>query len=318
MSTLPRLQLSDLQSTSEGLPIAQGGRGTIYPTKLRRMLSPELVQTGRYLLKRPRVPASQINPQDISRHLDQIRRRLTFEANYFKSRLALPIGIVERGHTFIGYLMPEFTDGCLYTKQFSSGDKKPALQELKVFLNSESERRILGVPSISTSQRVQIVADAFDTLAKLHEKGLVVGDFSGSNLVLQNKPTKKSTLRVVFLDVDSFSYKNGSHPLGHESTLHWRSPEELDSSLVKPNKSTDVYKAALLVRRLFHQEINTGISSYDIYRSKVSNAALIELGGPSLSNLVAKALDPKPEARPKSMELAFHFRELANSLIEKG
>lgn len=318
MSTLPRIQLSDLESTSGGVAIAQGGRGTIYPAKLRRMLSPVLMQTGRYLLKKPRFPTSQINPQDISTHLDEIHRRLIPEVNYFKSRLALPIGIVQRGDAFVGYLMPEFTDGCLYLKKFSSGEEKPSLQELKVFLNSENERRFLGVPRIDTSQRLQIVADVFNTLAMLHENGLVVGDFSGSNLVLQNKPTKKSTLRVVFLDVDSFSHKNGSHPLGHESTLHWRSPEELDNPLMKPTKNTDVYKAALLVRRLFHHEANTGSSSYDIYRSKIANTALIELGGQSLADLVAKALDPKPDSRPKAMELAFHFRELAYGLIEKG
>jgi hypothetical protein len=279
-------------------------------------LSPEIVLDGRYLLKKPRNLPGNIRTEALSEHLNEIHRRLN-SGSYFKSRLALPLAIVERAGEFFGYLMPEFSEGCYFTKVFSSGESKPALQELKVFLNSEQERKILGVPKIDLGMRIAALADIFDTLAKLHESDLVVGDFSGSNLVLQNKATKKGNLRTLFLDVDSFSYSGGNHPLGLESTIHWRSPEELDFGSLMASRPTDVYKAALLVRRFLHQEATTGSSSYDIYRSKIADNILESLGGTQLSGLVARALEPIPSARPRAMELAFHFRQAAEKTISE-
>lgn len=313
MNELPRILLQDLESTSQGAPIAQGGRGTIYPARPRRKLSPEIVLNGRYLLKRPRNLPKNVSTEALSRHLDEIHKRLNSES-YFKSRLAMPLAVVEKDGEFFGYLMPEFSEGCYFTKTFSSGESKPALQELKIFLNSEQERQVLGVPYLDLGMKIAALADIFETLAKLHESGLVVGDFSGSNLVLQNKATRKSNLRVLFLDVDSFSYKGGNHPLGLESTLHWRSPEEVEDGSLRANRPTDVYKASLLVRRLLHQEENTGGSSYDLYRSKISTNVMETISGANLSELIARALDPKPSARPRAMELAFHFRQAAEKL----
>lgn len=317
MSALPRLQLSDLEPSSRD-PLAQGGRGSIYRVKLRRMLSPDLVLGVTYLLKVPREKLTVSAGKSMESHLDELHKRLQTEANFFPSRLALPIAIVERDENYVGYLMREFNDGCYFEKKFTYGGVELARQELKIFLNSHSERVQLGVPSINTRRKVQIAAEVFNTLALLHEKGLVVGDLSGSNLILQNKKSKTSALRVIYLDVDSFSYRSGRESMGHESTLHWRSPEELQTPGIPATKASDVYKAALLVRRLFHQERDSGSNSYDIYKSKISNQVLSELGGPALADLISRAINVTVEARPYATELAFHFRELANVFSEKS
>jgi serine/threonine protein kinase len=212
--------------------------------------------------------------------------------------------------------MREFNEGCFFTKTYSDGQKVESLLELKVFLNSESERKRLGVPQLSTLDRIQIVADMLGTLAKLHQQGLVVGDLSGSNLLLQRKASRMGAVRVLFLDVDSFWFGGVSHPSGPESTLHWRSPEELEISSLPPSKATDVYKAALLIRRLMHQDANTGSASYDIYNSRISNQALERIGGATLTKLISAALNSKITARPKAMELAYHFKAAADNLAK--
>lgn len=318
MTKLTRIQLTDLRSLTNGKPIAQGGRGSIYPVSPRRQLSTEIVLNGKYLLKKPRYQTPGKNSDDFANHLDEITKRLRTDKSLFDSRMAVPRAIVEHNQAFSGFLMKEFSDGCYFTKTFSDGESVSALLELKIFLNSESERAKLNVPQLTRTDRFQILADLFNTLALLHESGVVVGDLSGSNLLLQRKASKSGSLRVLFLDVDSFWFGGGRHPGGPESTLHWRSPEEMEINALPPSKATDVYKAALLVRRLLHQEVNTGSDSYDIYNSRICNQVLIDAGGKSLAQLVSAALNPKILQRPKAMELAFNFKAAAEKMFAKG
>jgi serine/threonine protein kinase len=314
MRKLTRIQSGDLHSLKDGRPIAKGGRGAIYQVSPKRMLSPEIALNGKFLLKKPRLQLVSLDVEAFSLHLDEINRRLRSDVDYFGSRMAMPLAIVERDEKFLGFLMKEFGEGCYFDKTFSSGEVARTLFEVKVLLNSESERKELSIPSLTTIEKFALITDLLDTLAKLHEQSLVVGDLSGSNLVLQRKASRTNLLRVLFLDVDSFRVDGGRHPAGSESTLHWRSPEELSNSHAQPSTATDVYKAALLIRRLLHQVKNTGHSSYDIYKSRIANNILVSAGGKQLAELVALALDPVVTNRPKAMVLAFHFRKALERL----
>lgn len=315
---LHRIKLDDLTSGGNGAPVARGGRGVIYSARPKKMLSPEIVLNGRYLLKCPKMSGASVSGEAIASHLDQINRRLKNEYSFFKSRLALPLAVVENKGQFLGYLMPEFTQGCYFKKTYSDGEVKDSLRELKVFLNKRSERDLFGVPNLEAAQRLAIVVDMLETLAKLHENGLVVGDLSGSNLVVQDKSARKSNQRVIFLDVDSFSYPGGAHPLGSESTIHWRSPEELTNPGAAPTRESDVYKAGLVIIRLLHQVQDTGVSSFDIYKSKVASRSLQVPGGQAFHDFVNLSLGVDSQKRPRSMALAFHARELYRATFESA
>ena len=318
MAKLPRIQLSDLNPRSGGKPLARGGRGVIYQVSPKRKLSDQILQDGKYLLKKQRYSNATVNSDSIADHLDEIHKRLQGKFSYFRSRLALPLAIVEDKGKFLGYLMPEFDEGCYFNKTLFSAEVTQALQEVKIQLNSQSERKALSVPEISTSTRFAILVDVLETITQLHECGLVVGDISGSNLIIQDKATRKHSQRVIILDVDSFSYQGGKHPFGAESTIHWRSPEELKKPDYAPTKSSDVYKIGLLIRRILHQNLNSGTGSFDIYKSKVANKVLKELGGVEMANLVARALSVDRNERPKAMHLAFQMRKTYESQIEKS
>jgi serine/threonine protein kinase len=313
---LPRVQLSDLRSTTGGVPIAIGGRGTIFPVTPKRRLGLEIVLNGEYLVKTPRTALKPYLSAAYEHHLDVISTRLKSETSHFESRMAVPRAIVEHKGSFFGFLMKEFSEGCYFTKTFTDGAKSSKLLELKEFLNSETERNRLNVPKLTTLDRVSIIADMFTTLTKLHEQDLIVGDLSGSNLLLQKKASRLGKVRVLFLDVDSFWHGQEHHTGIPESTLHWRSPEELKDPKRNPSKASDVYKASLMVRRLFHQETVTGGSSFDIYSSRIANEVLLKVGGVGLTELVALALSHKVNERPRAMQMAFHFKSAADHLSE--
>jgi serine/threonine protein kinase len=315
---LPRIQLVELLSTTGGVPISIGGRGAIYPVTPKRQLGTDIVLNGKYMMKTPRTSLSAGKSAAYERHLDEITNQLKSNISHFESRMAVPRAIVEHKGAFVGFLMKEFSDGCYFTKTFTDGERANKLLELKEFLNSEIERNKLSVPKMTTLDRVSVLADLFTTLTKLHEQDLVVGDLSGSNLLLQKKASRLGSVRVLYLDVDSFWHGQNHHSGASESTLHWRSPEELKSPHHIPSKPSDVYKAGLMVRRLLHQEINTGSSSFDIYSSRVANEALLKLGGVGLVELVNLSLSPKPKDRPTAMQLAFHFKAAADHLSESG
>ena len=314
---LTRVQVKDLRSTNGGKSIAVGGWGIIYPVTPKRQLATDIILNGAYLLKAPRVTPQAADSTAFETHLDEITRRIKFESTYFESRMAVPRAIAERDSRFVGFLMREFSEGCYFTKKYSDGEEVNSLLQLKEFLNKDSERNKVNVPKLKTIDRVEMIADMFTTLAKLHEHGLIVGDISGSNLVLQKKASRTGNLRVLFLDVDSFWHLGAPHPHGPSSTLHWRSPEEIKNPQLGPTKQSDVYKAALMARRLLHQEANTGTSSFDIYSSRVANETLTLLGSPSLTERISKALNVRANIRPKAMELAFEFKTLSEQLREQ-
>lgn len=315
--TLTRVQLRDLRSTNEGKSIAIGGWGIIYPVSPKRQLATDIILNGKYLLKVPRVTPNAEDSAAFELHLDEISRRIRSDSNWFDSRMAVPRAIVERDGRFVGFLMREFSEGCFFIKKYSDGEEVNSLLQLKEFLNKESERNKVNVPKLRPVERIEIIADMFTTLAKLHEHGLIVGDISGSNLVLQKKVSRTGNVRVLFLDVDSFWHTGAPHPHGPSSTLHWRGPEELKNPQLDPTKQSDVYKAALMARRLLHQESNTGTASFDIYSSRVAGDALAIMGGKSLADRLSNALNARASARPKAMELAFEFRTLADQLREQ-
>lgn len=314
---LTRVQLKDLRSTNGGKSIAVGGWGIIYPLTPKRQLATDIVLNGDYLLKAPRVAPLAAASVAFETHLDEINRRMKSDTTYFDSRMAAPRAIVERDGRFVGFLMRKFSEGCYFTKKYSDGEEVNSLLQLKEFLNKESERNKFNVPKLKTIERIEIIADMFTTLAKLHEHGLIVGDISGSNLVLQRKASRTGNLRVLFLDVDSFWHIGAPHPHGPASTLHWRSPEELKNPELGPSKQSDVYKAALMVRRLLHQESNTGTSSFDVYSSRVATESLTLLGNNSLAERISRALNVRANVRPKAMELAFEFKTLSDQLRER-
>ena len=319
MRDLNRFGLGDFDFPLGKKPIASGGRGNIYRVVAKRMLSPEVSGGATYLLKRPKHFESGRYQARLTEHLEVVRRRLwDRHRTRFQSRLALPLGLVQKpDDAFVGYLMPEFNEGCFFTKTHFNGENAPALQQVNVFLNSFSERQLLGTPTISMAARFSILHDFVYTLSLLHENDLIVGDISGANLLVQHKPGKRASHRAIFLDVDSFRAPQSEHPSGAESTIFWRSPEELEDVDITPSAKTDSYKAALLIVRLLAQGGVEDRASFDIVDSDVSRQLLVEFGGVELSQVVYRCMDPDPSRRPPSAQLGFYLEKARDLALER-
>jgi serine/threonine protein kinase len=220
------------------------------------------------------------------------------QSHHFYSRLAIPIAVVEKtpGNP-IGFLMREFKSGCVYTFT-GSYETSEQLQELKIFFNSRSEQKRLGTPDLSKFEIQILIGDLLNTLAKLHERGIVVGDVSHSNLVIQKEAKK---IRMIFLDVDSFSSFLEGHPLGLQRSLLYEAPEE---EMGQSSLATDVYKAALLIVRLMSQISGNSENTYAINSIEFCEQEIRAFGGGTLVEMVRRALAVSPDNRPTAAILS--------------
>jgi serine/threonine protein kinase len=304
-------ELSRLQSD----PLASGGRGEVHPVYLGKQIGPG-VPPGRYLIKVYRKDLIEKRRKQMHEHLDFIDGKLENRSSYFSSRLARPLCIVNKNSNFLGFLMKELKSGSSYELHHDDGTTSTRLQELNVFLNSESERTRLGVPSLADRTRLRLMDDFLKTVSELHKMGLIVGDLSGKNLVLNFKPTAKNANRVVFLDVDSFRLSSKPHPLGPESTLNWRAPESEINPKSQSTKASDVYKSALVVKRFLHQ-LGDGVNdSYSIKKSSIARNYIISNGGQVLMDVLDSCYSQQ-NLRPSMHKLSYHFSEFTSRLIAK-
>lgn len=313
MRDLPKFDISSFVLLNDRQPIASGGGGQIFEVTPSRKLSPKILLGVSYFIKIPLSEAPIEKPGVFKRHLEEIYKRTERKTAYFESRCALPIAIVERGGKYLGFLMVKFDKGCFFTKTYGNGETGVVLQELQNFLNRPEERNFFSVPRLNLLARLEILADYLETTNQVHEHGLVIGDISGKNIVLQNKPSRNYSYRALVLDIDSFRSVGYKHPLGSQFTQDWMSPEELADHEFMSNKATDVYKAALLATRLLHQAGTDTGSSFDIYASDVAADLLSEIGASETRDLIKAALDPDPTLRPPAAQLSRSFKQLVKA-----
>jgi serine/threonine protein kinase len=294
---LKRILLRDLDPTTRN-PIARGGLGLLFRVEPKRKLSDTILKSNKYFLKVLHGNYSDEQCGLYFENLDEIWRLLSVQSHHFYSRLAIPIAVVEKAPGQpIGFLMREFRAGCVYTFT-GSFETSEQLQELKIFLNSRSEQKRLGTPELSRFEIQTLIGDLLNTLAKLHERGIVVGDVSHSNLVVQ-KESKK--IRMIFLDVDSFSSFLDGHPLGLQKSLLYEAPEE---ELGQSSLATDVFKAALLIVRLMSQISVESDNSYATNSIEACELEIKNFGGETLVEMVKRALAVSPDSRPTAALLS--------------
>ena len=292
---LKRIKLSDLV-LEQKTPIAYGGLGNLYRVHAKRTLPGNIQVRKSMLLKTLSQSYSGQEKEEYFRNIDILAGELGQRRDHFYSRLALPLAIVENAKgTSIGFLMREFSQDCTCTLSYQSQGQKKAIQEVKLFLNSPDERLRLGTPVLSREDIFWLLGDFLKTLAMLHERGISVGDLSHSNLIVQHH---KNSMRILFLDVDSFSVNGQPHPLGLQTSGLYRAPEELDQTKLENPFAADVYKAGLIVARLLSQINSPATHSYDLDDFSTSRQALEEFGGKTLLALLEKALLPFPSERP--------------------
>ncbi len=303
--SIPVVQKRDFLFQNDTHPFARGGQGLLFKVSATRKLSNQVVTGREYLLKTPRRLSAIQDPSTELKRLDALFLRLAKARGHLLSRVATPLAAVRTDESeYIGFLMKEFSDGCYFKKSYSSGESEPVLNELKNHLIPFKERQRLSVPELDELTRLRLVADLFHTLSLIHETGLIVGDMSSSNLIVQQKPGSRNQNRIILLDVDSFLLENESEAKHSPTTLNWRSPEEEEGTLSASRKS-DVYKAALASIRLLHQSMVLHDDTSDLFNSEEASLVLEHLGGQVLSRRFQDALSEEPPQRPAAQEISF-------------
>ena len=313
--SIPIVERSDLIFENGERPFAMGGQGKLFKVKPKRRLSQQIGAGQRLLFKAPLARLQTPNPQAQLKRLDQLYESLARADGYLLSRVATPLASVSSGKSeFEGFLMKEFNEGCYFEKTFSFGEAQLVLNELKNHLISLKERKAMSVPDLDEVTRFRLVADLFKTLSFIHEAGLIVGDLSSSNLVVQVKQGRRNENRLIFLDVDSFIPSTQASEGANPSTLNWRSPEELEGANIASRK-TDVYKAALASIRLLHQANVLQDDTSDLYFSEEANLVLEHFGGEILVRRFEAALSSDPAERPTSQEVSFLLSEALTNQV---
>lgn len=311
--SIPIVEKVDLIFENAERPFASGGQGKLFKVTPKRRLSQQIGAGQRLLFKAPLKRVQTLSPHAQLKRLDQLYESLARADGYLLSRVAAPLAAVaSRESEFEGFLMKEFNEGCYFEKTFSFGQAQLVLNELKNHLVSLRERKVMSVPDLDELTRFRLVTDLFKTLSFIHEAGLIVGDLSSSNLVVQVKEGRRNENRLIFLDVDSFLPTSQISQEGNPSTLNWRSPEELDG-LARASRKTDVYKAALASIRLLHQAMVLHDDTSDLYFSEEANLVLEYYGGAILVNRFADALSNEPSQRPTTQEVSYLLSEALNN-----
>ena len=301
----------------------EGGFGVLRRFNVLSQVTPDIVTGANFLIKTPKLVHSRSLDERYVGHLDELWEALSdTEVNFLQSRISIPLAIIEdKDSKPLGFAMREFSTGCYFQHRHHDGEFSPSLRAAKVFFNSAQERKIMNVPELTLIDRLLYVHDFWDTLAKLHNRKIIVGDLSGANLILQQHENKRRPRRVIFLDVDSFSFPTQKFKMDFATTIQWRAPEEsISSARWKPTFASDVFKGSLFTSRLLHHLKDTGASSYELRRSNVVHDYLESVRATGLSNLLKAGLSTDPALRPEAYRIFDQLDLMAfelNKIIEK-
>ncbi|MFV0460179.1 MAG: hypothetical protein ACK5MT_15555 [Actinomycetales bacterium] len=209
---------------------------------------------------------------------------------------AWPRALVRDGTKVVGLLMPliprEFFR--TFTDHAGAHDEPLTLKWLIATRTQIAAAKITGIDATSGPiLRMAILAKLCYAVGLLHRFGLVYGDLSLTNAVFAatNDPTEPPLLRLIDCDAVAEVSDRARSQL---HTPFWQ-PPELRSSLDLQTQESDCYKLGLAILRCLSPG-QSAASTTD--PDRVRNTY-----GQPLVDILTRALDPDPHARPTAKEL---------------
>ncbi|MER6950240.1 hypothetical protein ABT294_40105 [Nonomuraea sp. NPDC000554] len=277
---------TDRATLTLGRRLGQGGQGTVHEVLDRKI-------NGQW-----DVAYKEYDP-DVLRHLDVaaltamtdlIGRLPGWDAAWLCDKTAWPAGLVEAGGAVTGFLMRAVPHRFSFDLRTLSGTVRK-LTTMEFLLNDDAYVGQIGL-RVSERDRLLLLADLADTLARLHSMDIVVGDLSPKNLLFATDASPECFL----IDCDAMRL-GGAEALPQVETPDWQIP----AAEQKGTPQSDAYKFALLAIRVFARD------------QASTDPGRLAAVSPALADLAAAGLHQPPLQRPAPAQWGAQLRQAALS-----
>ncbi|MFI6325026.1 hypothetical protein ACIBG8_46425 [Nonomuraea sp. NPDC050556] len=277
---------ADRTTLTLGQRLGQGGQGTVHEVLNRRINGQWDVAFKEY---DPGV-LGELDVEALTAMTDLIGRLPGWDAAWLCDKTAWPAELVEADGAVTGFLMRAVPYRFSFDLRTLSGTVRK-LTTMEFLLNDDAYVGQIGL-QVSDRDRLLVLADLADTLARLHAMDIVVGDLSPKNLLF----TTGATPECFLIDCDAMRL-GGVEALPQVETPDWQIPGDEP----KGTPQSDAYKFALLTVRVFARD--------------QSSVELGRLGAisPALADLASAGLYQAPDQRPDPGQWSARLREAAST-----
>ncbi|MDF9814794.1 hypothetical protein [Streptomyces sp. SPB162] len=197
---------------------------------------------------------------------------------WLAERSAWPVAIVDHAGRSRGFLMRQVPDD--FTTELATAPGRQRIADFQFLLNDQQYIERIGI-TISDRQRLLLLKDLADLLARLHKLDVAVGDLSAKNLLFTLAPRPA----CFFIDCDAMRLR-GRSVLDQAETPGWKVPDGEPLATAEGDR----YKFTLLAIRLFlGEQEGTGTAQL----AQVSN---------ELAVLAGSGLSADPKDRPSMQD----------------
>ncbi|MFG1942646.1 hypothetical protein [Nonomuraea sp. NPDC048826] len=278
MSTIERTALA------LGHRLGVGGQGTVHEVLDRKINSQWDVAYKEY---DPAV-LDDLDVGALTAMTELIGRLPGWDAAWLCDKTAWPAALVESDGAVTGFLMRSVPHRFSFDLRSLSGTVRK-LATMEFLLNDDAYIGGIGL-RVSDRDRLLLLADLADTLARLHAMDIVVGDLSPKNLLF----TVEASPECFLIDCDAMRL-DGAEALPQVETPDWQIPADEQ----KGTRESDAYKFALLAVRVFARDQTS------------ADPARLAAVSPALADLAAAGLHQPPPDRPTPARWAEQLRQEA-------
>jgi hypothetical protein len=249
--------------------VGDGGQGVVFFTNAVKINKTWPVAYKEYL------PQTVFNAQMLREMVAFVPQLTGDNGRWLCDNTSWPAALVSHGGTVTGFLMRRIPDQFRRPWGEGGADVPAALQYL---LNPPAYLRRKNIV-LEDRTRLFLLACIADTMARLHSLGIVVGDVSPNNMLVD----LSASPRCFFIDCDAMRL-HGSDVLQQVETPEWQVPRPALEPIA--TRASDAYKFGLLAVRLFAQD--------QMGRDRSALASV----SPALADLARRSLDTNSTIRP--------------------
>ena len=272
---LPLPLALDVGGVVEGRLLGRGGQGRVVEVSGGPIPAGQERLAAKWYLPSVRLDAAALT------RLVAWRRSLPGDERAALDRVACwPRCVLLRDGRAAGVLLPLAPDRFHRTVRLPSGSTGRGLRELQHLIAGPALLARRRVPDVGTVDRLRVLAGFADTVAFLHDRGVVLGDLSVKNLLWC---CDNATADTYLLDCDALRLTGTDPAVPQPNSPGWDDPAFPGTQ----NQQSDRYKLALAVLRVLARDFHT--------RDPERAAAAI---GRRFLPLLRAGLDPRPDVRP--------------------